>query len=511
MLEWVRVVASRVRGWFSMGSVDKEFARELEDHLHRLTEENIGRGMTSNEARRAARLKLGGAAQLRETNRELHGLPLVETFFQDIRYTLRMLRKNPGFTAVAVLTLALGIGANTAIFSLFDAIVLRRLPVREPDRLVLFGENPSEGAADVPATGQWEFFSYESYKFLNQQKLSLESLSAIRAGEDPVTVRMEGEKESGLVRRAVTHLVSGNYFETMGVRIPLGRSFSSADDQPNVPPVAVASYGYWREKLHADPAAVGKAVLLNNFAFTIIGVAPPGFFGERVRDVPDFWLPIVFQPRIEERPRLEDSGSRWLDLMGRLRPGATREQAQAAATGALQQYLTQKAGSQLSESRKREIAGSYVRLYNGGLGLSGYRENYSGPLRVLLVVVALVLLIACANIGNLLIARAATRQPEITMRLALGASRARLARQLLTESVLLAVLGGGCGLLLAWWAVQGVGAILDLGTLARPHISWSVLVFTAGATFCVRCWRRRRSSSRKDCWSVFLWRWARAG
>src|SRR5258708_26540126 len=141
--------------------------------------------------------------------------------------------------------------------------------------------------------------------------------------------------------------------------------------------------------------------------------------------------------------------------MGRLRTGATREQAQAAPAGALQQYLTQKAGSQLSESRKREIAGSYVRLYNGGLGLSGYRENYSGPLRVLLVVVALVLLIACANIGNLLIARAATRQPEITMRLALGAMRARLARQLLTESVLLAVLGGGCGLLLAWWAVQG--------------------------------------------------------
>ncbi len=401
---------------------------------------------------------------------------------QDVIYGLRVLRKSPGFTIIAVLTLALGIGANTAIFSLFDAIALQRLPVRHPEKLVLFGDNPSEGSADVPATGQWVWFNYESYRFLDQQHLPLESLSAIRAGEDPVAVRMDGEKSGGVVRRAVTHLVSGNYFETMGVDVTLGRAFASKDDQPDAPPVAVASYGYWKQELQADPAAIGKTILLNNNAFTIVGVAPPSFFGERMREAPDFWLPLNFQPRIEEHPRLDDPTSRWLNLMGRLRPGATREQAQTVATMALQQYLTQRAGSQPSEDRKREIAGSYIHLYDGGVGLSRYRELYLTPLQVLLIVVALVLLIACANVGNLLIARAAYRQPEITVRLALGASRWRLVRQLLTESLLLSLLGGGCGVLLAAWAVEGAGRLVDLGTFVHPRLNLPVLAFTACAT-----------------------------
>jgi predicted permease len=504
MADWAKYVRENLRLSAVRPERETEIVEDLALQLEEAYREALSAGASPAEAREKAERHIADWAAL---SRELSTSPhdkLTElekwqqrtedaaakrgkfTIFaalkQDLIYGLRVLRKSPGFTAVAVLTLALGIGANTAIFSLFDAIVLKRLPVREPDRLVLFGDNPSEGAAAVPATGPWVFFSYESYKFLSQQPLPLESLTAIRAGEDPVPVRMEGESESGLVRNAVTHLVSGNYFETMGVKAALGRAFSSNDDQPNATPMAVASYGYWKQQLQGDSAAVGKTVLLNNIAFTIVGVAPQGFFGERVREAPDFWLPMIFQPRIEDRARLDDPSSRWLDLMGRLRAGATREQAQVAATIGLQQYLTQRAGSQPSEDRKHEIAGSYIRLYNGGVGLSMYRENYSGPLRILLVVVALVLLIACANVGNLLIARAAYRQPEITVRLALGASRWRLARQLLTESALLAFLGGGCGVLLAWWAVQGAGAILDLGSLVRPQLNWFVLALTGGVT-----------------------------
>jgi len=405
----------------------------------------------------------------------------VQTLWQDLRYGLRMLRKSPGFTAVAVLTLALGIGANTAIFTIFDAVLLESLPVREPSRLVLFTDDLSEGSySGDPPSNRWEAFSTEVSDYLRKQPFPFESLAAFRSGEDTVTVRLANSRSAnGPAERARVHLVSGNYFRTIGVDSVMGRTLSPEDDCPNASPVAVASYGYWKQRLHGDATVIGKIAYLNGSAFTIVGVTPPEFFGERIRRSPDFWMPLVFQPQIELLPSyLERTDEYWLLLIGRLSPGATRAQAQSATTAALQQFLTDKEGSKLTDARKRGIARSHVELVDGAGGISWLRFKYSQPLHILLAVVAMVLLIACANVGNLLLSRAATRHTEISVRLALGGSRLRLIRQLLTESILLAMLGATCGLLLAHWSVNVLLTLVAGNSPVKPHLNALVLVFT---------------------------------
>jgi len=408
----------------------------------------------------------------------------MESFWKDISFGLRMLVRKPAFTVIAVLTLALGIGANTAIFTLFDAVLLESLPVREPSRLVLFSDHVGEGTStgSLP-NGAWELFTSESYEFLKKQPLPFESLCAFRSGEDPVTVHFSGENESGPIQRATVHLVSGNYFDVLGVDAAMGRSLRPDDDRLGADPAAVVSNGYWKQRLHSDPNAVGKIAILNGAAFTIVGVAPPEFFGERVRRPADYWLPLVFQPQIMQRATYsERTDTYWLALLGRLRPGATRLQAQEAGTIALQQFVTGKAGSQPTPESKESLAKNKIRLFDGGGGISGLRFTYSQPLRILLVVVALVLLIACANVGNLLLARAVARRTEVTVRLALGASRARLIRQLLTESVMLALVGAAFGVLLARWAVEALVKFLAPTSPLHTSLNGPVLAFTVGIT-----------------------------
>jgi predicted permease len=408
----------------------------------------------------------------------------VETLWKDITFALRMLIRRPAFTVIAVLTLALGIGANTAIFTLFDAVLLESLPVREPTRLVLFSDQAGEGTStgSLP-NAVWNLFTNESYEFLKKQPLPFESLTGFRSGEDPVTVHFSGESDSGPLQRANVHLVSGNYFDVLGVSVALGRSLRPDDDRPDANPVAVVSNGYWKQRLHSDPNAVGKVAILNGTAFTIVGVAPLEFFGERVRRSPDYWLPLNFQPQIEQRASfLNLTDYYWLSLMARLRPGATREQAQEAGTIALQQLLTSKAGSQLTAEDKANVTKNRIRLFDGGAGISGLRLRYSEPLHILLGVVALVLLIACANVGNLLLARAVARRTEVTVRLALGASRGRLIRQLLTESVILATVGAAFGVLLALWAVQVLVTFLAGTSPLHTSLNFPVLAFTVGIT-----------------------------
>jgi predicted permease len=405
----------------------------------------------------------------------------------DLRYGARMLTRQPAFTAVAVMTLALGIGANSAIFTLFDAVLLQPLPIPDPHRLVLFDDSTSEGTRSTTSlqTGRWTLFSFESYEYLRKQPLPFESFGAVRSGYSSISVRIAAA--GGTPRqaeRASAHLVSGNYFSVMGVGAALGRTLTADDDRPAAPPVAVASYPFWVERLHGDPAAIGTVVVLNNTPFTIVGVAPPEFFGELVRQPPDVWVPLVFQPQMELRPSyLDQPGSYWLRPMGRLARNATRAQAQAATTNALQQFLTNKEGSTITDDVARQIRGVRVELVDGAAGISGLRYRYSQPLHVLLFVVALVLVLACANVGNLLLSRAAARRSEISVRVALGATRGRLVRQMLTESLLLAAMGAACGVLLGQWVVSLLAAtIVTRSSPVHPTIDATVLMFTLGIT-----------------------------
>ena len=408
----------------------------------------------------------------------------METLLKDIRYGLRGLLKRKAFAAIAVLTLALGIGANTAIFTLVNAVMLKSLPVEKPEELVLFSDTASEGTSleDSPRTGQWERFSYASYEYLRDHNQSFQEIAALRSGESPLSVR-QTDAQANAAARARGHLVTGNYFSVLGVRAMRGRVLTPEDDRADATPATVISHRYWENELNSDPSVVGKSFIINGTNFTVVGVMPREFFGVRVRRPPDFWLPLSFHPQIELRPSyLTNKEAYWLTLMGRLKTGVTMEQAQAAVNLQLRQHLTEEAGSKLTEERQKGIQNTYITLAEGQGGLSGLRKYYSTPLHMLMAIVGMVLLIACANVGSLLLSRAASRKAEISLRMALGATRGRIIRQLITESMLLAAVGGLFGVLLAQWGVYVlVGLVAKTSPLdTRPDVG--VLAFTAAVS-----------------------------
>ena len=478
----LRSLVSGLRGLFGKEQRSREMDEELQGFIDASAAEKMRRGMSDAEARRAARVEMGSAETVKHKVAAAGWESRAEGIWQDVRYSVRTLAKSPGFTVVAILSLALGIGANTAIFTLMNSLILKSLPVRDPQLLVAFGKEAGGCRCDGFGPGPLDVFTYDFYQRIEKQS-PFQGISAYGSFLTAVSVR---SGESGPASQATSHVVSGNFFSVLGAEPMLGRAFSPADtDSPGRNPVAVISHHYWEQALAADPNVVGRSLTINGTLFTIVGVMPPGFYGvDLAKEATDMWLPITMQQEVMLQPSLLDPhGLFWLHLMGRRKPDMDMKRAHAWVASQLQQFMTDREGAKLTDHRKQQIQGMYVELLPGDRGISGLREQFTQPLNILMSVVALVLLIACANLANFLLARAATREREISTRLALGSSRARIMRQILTEALLLSLSGGALGLLLAFWGTQ---ALIHFVVAGAAHTSLSampdlhVLAFTLG-------------------------------
>ena len=365
------------------------------------------------------------------------------TPLHDMVYAFRQMRKSPGFTLVAVITLALGIGANAAIFTLIHAILLRPLPVKNPSALYRIGSHEVKCCVQGGLQDDWDNYSYSLYEQIKRQTPEFEELAAFQAGQPPDSVRHTGDNSPA--RPLHTEYVSGNYFEMFGVRPALGRLLARSDDQTGAPPAAVMSYRAWQNYYASDPSVVGSTFSISGFAFSVVGVASPDFFGDRLSEYPpDFWLPLTIEPAAKgDFSLLNKPNLHWLYVMGRLKPGVSPRQVESKVTVELQQWLNSGEGaSTVGDADRSRIVKQKVLALPAAGGVSSLARDTEKGLRLLMALSGLVLLIACANIANLLLARGTARKTQTSVRLALGARRARLIRQLLTESVLLAIVGG---------------------------------------------------------------------
>lgn len=450
---WLRVLLQRLLGMFQKGKRDHELDEEIKSHLEMQVDENIRRGMSLEEARYAAQRSFGGVDQIKELYRDRRGVPIIETTLQDVRFAIRVLSRSPVYTTVVVLTLAIGIGANTAIFSLVDAVLIRLLPVNHPEQLV---------AIDTfNQRGERINFSYPLFEQLRDRTNTFRGVFAAIDGTS--NLEMIGPANSQPIPVEV-QLVSGEYFPVLGVNAVTGRTLTIEDNKaPGAHPVAVINYSFWRNKLGGDVSIVGKSIKLKNQPFTIVGVTPPDFFGESVGRAPDLWVPLMMQPNFDRGESfLAMPNMGWLRVMARLEPGESRQQAQASLAVWLSQVQSDQGELGRNARRLRN-----VEVVPGSRGLSETRDKFSKQLWILTIVVGLLLLIACANVANLLLVRASARAKEVAVRLAIGAGRGRLIRQFLTESLLLAFAGALLGLILASWgsrlllrmASEGAGPI----------------------------------------------------
>ena len=452
-MNFLRVLFSRFLSLFRARRLDSELDEELRFHLEMLVEENMRRGMTWEEAGTAARRRLGGVAQIKEVYRDRRGLPMIETLLQDLRYGARILLKNPGFTTVAVLTLALGIGANTAIFSVVNAVLLRPLPFAHPERLVqVMLTNTKQGTTTHD-------HSYLNFADMRAQSNSFEAWAAYSDTGGALTGGDTPERIDGAD-------VSADLFKALGAGAQLGRTFTPDDEQPGASAVVI-SYSLWQRRFGADPNVVGRQITLSGKQKTIIGVLPQSFQLLFLNNQPEFFTPFNPQGGMEKQ-----RGANYLEVVGRLKPGVTRAQADAELRAI---------AARLEQQYPKENDGQSVSLVPAQEDMVG---NIRPTLLVLLGAVGFVLLVACANVANLQLARAAGRGREIAVRVALGASRKRVIRQLLTEGLILSIMGGALGLFFASWGVRLISAFVPAGIprVKEAGLDTVVLGFTLGAS-----------------------------
>jgi predicted permease len=426
---------------------DQELDEELRTYLETSIDEKLRAGMARGEAIRAARVEIGSLEAVKDYTRDVGWETRLESVWRDVRYAARTLRKAPAFTAVAVLTLALGIGANTAIFSAVNAIMLRQLPVERPEELI--------SLAGVYPNGVEPVFSYAAYRRIVADGAHL--VDAIAAS----TVRRDAITFDGPPEPVDLMWVSGNYFSTLGVSAAAGRTLLVSDDpSPPGEPVAVVSDAYWTRRLGRDPTVIGRSFRLKATTFIIVGIAPPGFSGDSAGEAVDLWMPLSAQPGA---PAWLWSGhsTTWLRIVARRRAGVSLAQARAGLEPVYERIRDDIAAGTDSSEFRQSVLGSRLAVSEASRGSSRLRDNLSAPLLVLMAIVGLVLLVACANVANLMLARAATRRRETAVCLAIGAGRLRLVRQGMAEALLLAAFGGLGGLFLAIWGTSVLEALIS--------------------------------------------------
>ena len=444
---------------------EQQLDAELRDHVERLVADYVRTGASEEEARRRARLEFGGVEQVKEECRDARGTRWLEDLVQDLRYGLRILRRSPAFALVAIGSLALGIGANSAIFSLVDRVLLKSLPVRDPARLVQLDD------------GSWTNPIWEQLR-----DRQAEWCDGAMAWSD---LRFD-LSHGGAMEPAEGMWTSGSFFDVLGVPAVLGRTYTTEDDQRNGGPdgpVAVISYAFWQRRFGGDAGVIGRSITLDRVPFTIIGVTPPSFLGPSPGRSYDVAVPLGTQAIVRGTRHWLDARSTWtLEIIARLKPGQTPEQATAALRAIQPQVRAATLPQNWPEAEQIRYLSGGLTVVSAAAGTAGFRNRYQQPLWIIMAVVVLVLLIACANIANLMLARAAGRRHELTMRLALGASRFRIARQLLAESLLLALFGAVLGLAFARW---GSGLIVRQLSTPRSDVvldltlDWRIVAFTA--------------------------------
>jgi len=436
---------------FRISKRKSDLAEEFDSHLQMAIADRMARGQSPAEARASALREFGNVPMIADVTREQWGWLRLELLVQDIRYALRQLRRTPGFTVTVLLTLALGIGANSAIFTLVNAILLRNLPVTDPKNLIRIGDRNDCCISDQWSdTGDYSLFATDTYYLFKKNLPEFEELAATASfyGGGPLTVRRAGPDT--VAKSMVGTFVSGNYFQVFGLSPVAGRLFMDADDQKGVPVTAVVSYDAWQRDYAGDPSVAGSMSYINGRPVTIIGVAPKGFYGDRMdTNPPSFFFPMNAMDEVIGASFFTDPNKQWAYLIGRIKPGTSLPALQAKTSALLKaQLATLKTFTDPRAQKVLPLA--HVVLTPGGGGIQNMQEGYKDRLNLLQWIAALVLLVACANIANLLLVRGMSRHAEFSIRSALGAQPGHLVRQLLQESVVLSCMGGMLGLAVSY-------------------------------------------------------------